>query len=95
MLFRSTTAMLVEPRRLGTAFGVINVLQNTGLFVCNYAAGWLNDANGASAAHPAGYNGMLILFGTLSLVALACPLALWRREGGPHGHGVDRQTLAR
>lgn len=88
-----TTAMLVEPKRLGTAFGLINVLQNTGLFACNYAAGWLNDANGASAANPGGYNAMLILFGALSLVALVSTLALWRRENGPNGHGVDRRRV--
>jgi MFS family permease len=89
-----TTALLVEPKRLGTAFGLINVLQNTGLFGCNYAAGWLNDTNGASAANPAGYNGMLILFGSLSLIAFVSTVALWRRENGPHGHGVDRRTIA-
>jgi MFS family permease len=88
-----TTAMLVEPKRLGTAFGLINVLQSTGLFACNYAAGWLNDANGASRDHPAGYNGMLILFGALSLVGLVSTIALWRRESGPHGHGVDHRRL--
>jgi MFS family permease len=70
-----TTALLVEPKRLGTAFGLINVLQNTGLFGCNYAAGWLNDTNGASAANPAGYNGMLILFGSLSLIAFVSTVA--------------------
>ena len=88
-----TTAMLVEPKRLGTAFGLINVLQSTGLFACNYAAGWLNDANGASRDHPAGYNGMLILFGALSLVGLVSTIALWRRESGPNGHGVDQRRL--
>ena len=36
-------AMLVEARRLGTAFGLINVLQSLGMFGCNWAAGALND----------------------------------------------------
>ncbi len=88
-----TTAMLIEPKRLGTAFGLINVLQSTGLFACNYAAGWLNDASGASRGHPEGYNGMLILFSALSLVGLVSTIALWRRESGPHGHGVDQRRL--
>lgn len=84
------TAMLVEPKRLGTAFGLISVLQNLGLFACNYMAGWLNDANKASAANPAGYDAMLQMFGILSLVALLSTLALWRRERGPNSHGLDR-----
>jgi len=84
------TAMLVEQRRLGTAFGLINVLQNLGLFVCNYAAGWLNDHYGAGPASPAGYDAMLSLFGCLSLVALASVLLLWIRERGPQGHGLEQ-----
>lgn len=84
-----STAMLVEPRRLGTAFGLINVLQNLGLAVCNLAAGGLNDANHAGRANPAGYGPMLIMFGVLSLMAFVAVFMLWRRENGPHGHGLD------
>ncbi len=89
------TAMLVDPKRLGTAFGVINVLQNLGLFACNYLAGWLNDANRAGAANPAGYGPMLQMFGALSLLALVSTLALWRREQGPHSRGLDRPAMNR
>jgi len=89
------TAMLVEPKRLGTAFGLINVLQNLGLFACNYLAGWLNDANYAGAANPAGYGPMLQMFGALSLLALVSTLALWRREQGPHSRGLDRPAINR
>jgi MFS family permease len=87
------TAMLVEPRRLGTAFGLINVLQSLGMFASNWAAGALNDANRAGAAHPAGYTPMLLLFLVLSLIGLAATLALWRRERGPFGHGLDAPAL--
>ncbi len=87
------TSMLVEPKRLGTAFGLINVLQNLGLFACNYLAGWLNDANHAGAANPAGYGPMLQMFGALSLLALVSTLALWRREQGPNSHGLDRPAM--
>jgi MFS family permease len=83
------TAMLVEPRRLGTAFGLINVLQSLGMFASNWAAGALNDANRAGAGHPAGYTPMLLLFLALSLVGLAATLALWRRERSPLGHGLE------
>jgi MFS family permease len=82
--------MLVEPRRLGTAFGLINVLQNLGLAACNLAAGWLNDVGHAGPAHPQGYQPMLWMFGLLSGVALVATLLLWRREQGPRGHGLDR-----
>jgi MFS family permease len=84
--------MLVEPKRLGTAFGLINVLQNLGLFACNYLAGWLNDANNAGAANPSGYGPMLQMFGLLSLLGLFSTLALWWRERGPHAQGLDRRV---
>ena len=84
------TSMLVAPKRLGTAFGLINVLQNLGLAACNLAAGGLNDAFHAGAAHPQGYQPMMLMFGLISLVALAATVMLWRREQGPQGHGLDR-----
>jgi MFS family permease len=84
------TAMLVEERRLGAAYGLINVLQSLGMFASNYAAGWLNDLFQAGPKHPEGYGPMLVLFGALGLIALISTLALWRRETGPSGHGLEK-----
>jgi MFS family permease len=84
------TAMLVDPKRLGTAYGLINVLQSFGMFAANWAAGALNDAFHAGPAHPAGYGPMMVMFGVLSLIGVASTLALWRREAGPSGHGLER-----
>ena len=84
------TAMLVEPRRLGTAFGLVNLLQNLFLAVSNLAAGWLADRAHAGSAHPAGYDSMLWYFGLVSLLAFVSVALLWRREAGPHGHGLER-----
>jgi len=83
------TTLIVEPRRLGTALGVITLLQNVGLWSSNRVAGWLADRAGAGPAHPAGYAVMLGFFGLLSLTALASVLLLWRRESGPSGHGLE------
>ena len=84
-----STAMLVGPSRLGTAYGLVNVLQNVGLAVCNMAAGWLNDAAGAGPENPAGFAGMLWFFGALGFVAFAFVALLWRRELGPFGRGLE------
>jgi len=83
------TAMLVAPRRLGTAYGLINVLQSAGMAVCNLAAGWLNDANHAGAHHPGGYLPMLWLFGVLATLGFVATALLWARESGPAGHGLN------
>jgi MFS family permease len=84
-----STALLVEPSRLGTAYGLVNVLQNVGLAVCNMAAGWLNDASGAGPSNPGGFDGMLWFFGVLGFVAFAFVALLWLRESGPLGHGLE------
>jgi MFS family permease len=80
---------LVSPRRLGTAYGLMTMLQNIGLTVINIAAGRLNDANNAGADNPAGYVPMLWMFGLLSLFGLAFAAALRRREAGPRGQNLE------
>ncbi len=83
------TTLIVAPKRLGTALGLITLIQALGLSVSNVAAGWLADKAGASAAHPEGYSAMLWFFFLLSLVALSSAVMLWRREAGPLGHGLE------
>jgi MFS family permease len=84
-----STAMLVEPSRIGTAFGLINVLQSLGMGALNLAAGWLNDQSGAGPHNPAGYAPMLWMFGLFSLAGFFAVAALWHREAGPNGHGLN------
>jgi MFS family permease len=83
------TTFIVEPKRLGTALGMIALLQNLGLWASNRFAGWLADRAGAGPHNPQGYATMLWYFGCLSLVALTCVVLLWLRESGPRGHGLE------
>jgi MFS family permease len=80
---------LVDSHRLGTALGLMTMLQNVGLTVVNLAAGALNDWAGAGAANPAGYRPMLLLFAALSAAGLIFSVLLRGREAGPHGHGLE------
>ena len=84
------TAMLVAPARLGTAYGLINVLQSAGMAACNLAAGWTIDTSRAGPHNPAGYQPMLWLFGILATLGLVATALLWARESGPHGHGLNK-----
>ncbi len=84
-----SVARLVAPTRLGTAYGMMFLVQNVGLTVVNYFIGWLNDANGATAARPGGYGPMLLFFGVLSAVGLIFAGALRVRETGPNGHQLE------
>lgn len=82
-------AYVVPAARLGTAFGLMTLLENVGMMLANVGAGWLNDAFGASAANPAGYTPMLLLFLLLSLAGVVFAVLLRRRELGPAGHGLE------
>ena len=64
---------LVKPSQLGTAYGLMTMLQNIGLAVFNVGAGWLNDTARAGPDNPDGYLPMLWLFGLLSLSGLSSP----------------------
>jgi hypothetical protein len=37
---------------------------------------------------------MIWFFGAVSLAALASVVLLWRRESGPHGHGLESARAA-
>jgi MFS family permease len=83
-----TVARYAAAEQLGTAYGLMTTLQNAGLFAANIAAGYINDASGASATNPGGYAGMLWFFGLLSSVAFVATLTLWflDREPAPDRH---------
>ena len=80
---------LVTPNRLGTAYGLMTMLQNIGLMVVNLAAGALNDANRAGPNNADGYRPMLWMFLLLSLFGFLFAARLRARETGPHGHGLE------
>lgn len=75
------TSRLVAPARFGTAIGLMWVAQNAGVSGANLFAGWLNDRAGASAANPAGYDGMMLFFGLASSAGVVCALLLWLVAG--------------
>jgi MFS family permease len=83
------TTLIVEPRRLGTALGLITLIQALGMAASNLAAGRLADIAGAGSQNPAGYEVMLLFFFLLSLTALLSAVLLWRREAGPYGHHLE------
>jgi MFS family permease len=89
-----STAMLVEKHRIGTAFGLINMIQSIGLAAANYAAGHLNDAFAAGRGNPQGYDAMLIMFATLSLIAFVSTVLLLIRERRQPGGGIEARVVA-
>jgi MFS family permease len=78
------TSKLVSPARLGTAVGLMSVVQNAGIAGANLVAGWLNDLTAASAQNPAGYQPMMLFFGALSTLGFGFALLLWFTAGRRH-----------
>ena len=88
-----STAMLVEKHRVGTAFGLINMIQSLGLAAANYGAGHLNDAFKAGPDNPQGYDAMLLMFALLSLMAFMSTVALLIRERKQPQGGIEAREI--
>jgi MFS family permease len=82
------TAKLVPESRLGTALGLMWVVQNAGMAGANIVAGWLNDTYGASALNPAGYQPMMLYFFISSALGFVFALMLWRSAGQRHHEAI-------
>ena len=87
------TAMLVEKHRVGTAFGLINMIQSLGLAAANYGAGYLNDVFKAGPNNPQGYDAMLSMFALLSLIAFFATLLLLLKERRQPNGGTEARLI--
>lgn len=87
-----SVAYLVKESRLGTAYGLMTLIQNIGLMSLNFIVGAANDAGRASAENPGGYSAMIWIFTGLSALALVFSLLLLAAERGPRRHGLETIT---
>ena len=87
-------AYIVDPARLGTAYGVMTMIQNIGLFGFNLLIGWANDHAQASATNPNGYRLGMLIFSVLGFLGMMFAFLLHHRETGPHGHGLETITAS-
>jgi len=89
-----SVAYIVEQSKLGTAYGLMTMIQNIGLFGFNLLIGWANDYGHASADNPAGYHLGMWIFSILGFLGVFFAFLLHERETGPHGHGLESITTA-
>ncbi len=88
-----SVAYLVEEAKLGTAYGLMTMIQNIGLFGFNFMIGRANDFAGASAANPGGYALGMWIFSVLGFLGFFFAFMLRREEMGPHSHGLETITV--
>jgi len=89
-----SVAYIVSQERLGTAYGLMTMIQNIGLAGFNLLIGWVNDLMGASAANPGGYTAGMWVFSSLGLFGLVFAWLLRRQETGPRAHGLETITVS-
>ncbi len=87
-----SVAYIVPQSKLGTAYGLMTMIQNIGMAGFNLMIGWANDHGHASAANPNGYRMGMWIFSILGLAGMLFAFLLRQREMGPHGHGLETIT---
>jgi len=90
-----SVAYIVDQSKLGTAYGLMTMIQNIGLAGFNLLIGWSNDHWHASASNPAGYTPGMWMFSVLGLLGLLFAALLRRSEAGPNAHGLETITVKR
>jgi MFS family permease len=89
-----SVAYIVDQSKLGTAYGLMTMIQNLGLFGFNLLVGWANNYRHAGAANPSGYNLGMWIFSVLGFLGVTFAFLLRQREIGPHGHGLETITVS-
>ena len=89
-----SVAYIVNEKRLGTAYGVMTMIQNVGLFGFNLLIGWANDTSRASAENPGGYALGMWMFSILGFLGFFFAFMLRREETGPRAHGLETITAS-
>ncbi|WP_306590741.1 MFS transporter [Geothrix sp. 21YS21S-4] len=89
-----SVAYLVPEEKLGTAYGLMTLIQNVGLAGFNFLIGWANDHAAAGAANPSGYRLGMWIFSSLGFFGFLFAYLLRRAETGPGAHGLETITTA-
>jgi MFS family permease len=90
-----SVAYIVDQSKLGTAYGLMTMIQNIGLFGLNLLVGWANNFGHADASNPAGYRLGMWIFSILGILGVLFAFLLRQRELGPQGHGLETITTAK
>jgi MFS family permease len=87
-----SVAYIVDQSKLGTAYGLMTMIQNMGLAGFNLMIGWANDHCNAGTDNPHGYRMGMWIFSILGFLGVMFSYLLRQRELGPHGHGLETIT---
>ncbi len=77
-----SVAYIVDESKLGTAYGLMTMIQNIGLAGLNFLIGWANDFSGD-------YTLGMWIFSVLGFLGLFFAFMLKKIESGSKGHGLE------
>lgn len=84
-----SVALIVDPKRLGSAYAIMTLIQQIGVAAFNWMIGAANDYSNAGTDNPDGYSLGLWIFSILGFVGLFFAFMLRKSETGPNGHGLE------
>src|SRR3989339_2011336 len=79
-----SVAIIVDEAKLGTAYGLMTMIQNIGLAGFNFLIGWAND-------YSSGYTIGMWIFSSLGIFGLLFAYLLRKSEMSPTGHGLEKE----
>jgi MFS family permease len=85
-----SVALIVPDEKLGTAYGLMTMIQNIGLFAFNVIVGWANDISGASANNPSGYNLGMWIFSVLGFSGILFAFLLRKANASESALGLSK-----
>jgi len=83
-----SVAYIIEESKLGTAYGLMTMIQNIGLAGFNFLIGGMNDLSD-------GYTVGMWIFSSLGFFGLLFAFLLRKQEMGPQGHGLELSMVER
>ena len=88
-----SVALVVQESKLGTAYGLMTMIQNIGLFGFNIIIGFINDLSKASATNPQGYIPGMWIFSICGFLGLFFAFMLRKNEKGINSHGLELGSI--
>jgi len=90
-------ALIVEEKRLGTAYGLMTWMQNLWWWAMALLAGWVLDRTNPEVTAESlragtgvyDYTATMLTFVALGVVAVVCAFGLKRADRGPDSHGLE------
>ena len=85
-----SVALIIDSKRLGTAYGLMTMIQNIGLFGFNIIIGYTNDAFHAGKANPSGYLPSMWIFAACGVLGIIFSIMLKRSANSIGALNLDK-----